>query len=168
MARTAPRRTVALGVVFLVAITATVLAVRFAGLSAYRITTGSMAPDFPVGTIVIDSRSVPPRINRAITFSADGDVVTHVLLGYNTDGSLRTRGIANPSEDQWRTPVTVADIKGSVVAQVPLFAVGYWSGLRGLVTGMAVVLMVIALVIRHQDHAHVRGFVIDPLHSSSK
>lgn len=101
--------------------------------SLYRIATDSMSPDFPAGTMVIDSGALPLVPHRAVTFTADGAVVTHVLLGFNKDGSLITRGIANPVPDRWPTPIYPRDVRGRVLLRILLFAPAFWSGLRGLV-----------------------------------
>src|SRR5206468_2380456 len=92
-----------------------------------------MAPDFPAGTIVLDSGSVHPALHRPITFVADGAVVTHILVGYNKDGSLITRGIANAAPDVWHTPVYPRAIRGTVIAEMLPLVPGFWLSLRGAV-----------------------------------
>jgi len=100
-------------------------------LSYYRINSGSMEPDFPVGTIVIASGAVPMSLHQAITFKADEKIVTHVLVGYNPDGSLITRGIANSTQDDWRTPIYPKDVQGRVILRFLLFAPTFWLSLKG-------------------------------------
>lgn len=109
------------------------------GLSYYRIGSGSMEPVFPVGTIVIDSARLSAEPHRAATFTADGKIVTHVVVGYNPDGSLITRGIANRHNDAWRTPVYGGDVRGRVLFALPVFAPSFWIGRSGilLVLGLA-------------------------------
>lgn len=113
-------------------------------LSVYRIATGSMQPEFPVGTIVIDSGVLPITAHHALTFTADGHTVTHVLLGYERDGSLITRGTANPSNDSWTRPVYSQDVKGSVLFQIRAFAPGFWTSRTGLIALFGVAVMAIA------------------------
>lgn len=100
-------------------------------LSYYRIVSDSMAPDFPAGTIVIDSGLLPIEPHRAITFTADGKTVTHVFMGYNKDGSLLTRGIANPVADHPRSPVHVRDVKGRVLLRLLPLAPVFWLSRQG-------------------------------------
>lgn len=116
-------------------------------LSYYRIGSGSMEPDFPVGTILIDSSALPIEPHRAVTFAADDAVVTHVLLGYNHDGSLITRGTASAANDRWRTPVFPRDIRGRVLFRILLFAPVFWASLHGieLIAGLSLAAVAVVL-----------------------
>lgn len=115
-------------------------------LSYYQIETGSMEPNLPVGTRVVVSGSAGYKPNDAISFVADGHVVTHVFLGYNKDGSLITRGVANPSNDEWNTPVYPRDVKGRVLFQILLFAPSFWLSRSGIAVIGGLLLICLALL----------------------
>jgi signal peptidase len=99
-------------------------------ISVYRITSGSMEPDFPVGSLVVDSAAAGIEPGRALTFTADGAVVTHVLVGFNDDGSLITRGTANDDADRWLAPVRPDDVRGRVLFNIPFTAPSFWTAQR--------------------------------------
>jgi hypothetical protein len=145
-----------------VAVLATVVAVHSLKLSLYRIQTGSMAPDFPVGTLVLDSGVVPPEPHQAITFMADHHPVTHVLTGYGQDGSLITRGLANPTADHWSAPVYKRDIRGRVLVRILLLAPSFWMSARGIACGAALSFIGVSLYLWKRTMTYPR------LQSSSK
>jgi len=133
------------------------LAINVFKLSYTRIETGSMEPNLPVDTRVFASGVVDYKPNQAITFVADGHVVTHVFLGYNKDGSLITRGVANPSNDEWRTPVYPKDVKGPVLFQVLILAPVFWQGRSGtaVIGGLLLVLFSVigSIMVNKSDSA---------------
>lgn len=162
------RRSVLL-ITALVALSALAVVAVAMRLSVYRIASGSMEPQFPVGSLVIDSAAVPLEIGRAVTFTAEGSTVTHVLTGYSENGSLVTRGTANQTADAWRSPVYPGDVRGRVLFGIPLTSLSFWMSRRGIVTVVALMtgsfvalLWVYARRVERKAGAHPR------LHSSSK
>lgn len=125
-------------------IAVSILALYILKISAYRVDSGSMNPDFPVGTLVIVSGVAPIEPHQAITFNADGKTVTHVLVGYNPDGSLVTRGIANSTQDVWRASVYPKDVHGRVILRFLLFAPSFWQSLKGGVVMVGLCLALLA------------------------
>lgn len=128
-----------------------VLVPRISGATPYVITTGSMRPDLPPGTMVVvrpvDAESI--GIGSVITYqlnSGESAVATHRVVATSLDGrgerSWQTQGDANQAADP--DPVRPVQVKGEVWYAVPYL--GHVSGLlsperRGrLVQGVAVVL----------------------------
>lgn len=122
-------------------------ALHIFSISYYRVTTGSMEPDFPIGTVVIDN-SMPPKVHQAVTFVADGHIVTHVLIGYNKDGSLITQGIANMAPDVWRTAVYPRDVRGRVILEV--LPLRIWIGAHARIAAMSGCIAGIALLVLYR------------------
>lgn len=90
---------------------------RLGGATPYVVTTGSMTPTLPVGTLVV-VRAMDPfdvGIGDVITYQLDpGEpvVVTHRVVGLGYDGTgrplFRTQGDANDAPDpEWVRPVQV-------------------------------------------------------------
>lgn len=113
-----------------VAVTALVLAAvvvpRLAGATPYTVLTGSMAPAYPAGTLVVvrpvDAADV--RIGDVVTYqlrSGEPAVATHrvVGVGWSATGErlLTTRGDANPVSDA--DPVRAVQLRGEVWYSVP-------------------------------------------------
>lgn len=108
------------------ALVAGVLVPRLAGATPYTVTTGSMAPSLPVGTLVV-VRPVAPRqvvIGDVVTYQLRSDeplTVTHRVVGVvaGADGTRRftTRGDANGAADP--EPVRVEQVRGEVWYAVP-------------------------------------------------
>lgn len=128
-------------------------AARFIGLTPYAVLSGSMEPEFPVGSLIY-VRSVDPadvRPGDAITFRLDsGTLVTHEV--FKVDGQARefcTRGIANVdgqgniSPDA--APVPWSSLVGRVVACVPLL--GYVNVFVTQPPGVFVVISAAAVVV---------------------
>jgi len=99
-------------VVLLGVLAATVAVPRVTGATPYTVLTGSMAPTYPPGTLVVDQPVDPSQIHLgdAVTFqiaSGKPDVVTHRVVGIRPDaaGNLEflTKGDANQVNDpDWR------------------------------------------------------------------
>ncbi len=112
--------------VLLAALAAAVLVPRFIGGTAFTVLTGSMAPTYPPGTLIVD-RPVDPEditIGSAVTFqieSGRSDVVTHrviaVRTGANGEPEFMTQGDANGAPDaDWRPS---AAVRGEVWYAIP-------------------------------------------------
>lgn len=115
---------VLLTVVAFVAVT--VAAPRLAGGAAYTVTTGSMRPGLPEGTLIAIRPADPFElgIGDVITYqvaSGQAAVVTHRIVGvtYVADGGIafRTRGDANGGTDP--DPVRPVQIRGQLWYALP-------------------------------------------------
>ena len=100
--------------------------VRLLGLQVYTVLSGSMEPEYPVGSLLyvkeVDCHDL--QVGDDITFRAtDSIVVTHriteIVSDAETPGSLkfRTKGLANASEDA--NPVPDRKVLGTPVLAVP-------------------------------------------------
>lgn len=109
---------------------------------SFRITTGSMEPVLPVGTIVFTAPADSLESGEIIAFREEGKdmPVIHAFVDYADDGSLITQGVANPSPDVHSTPLTHNDVIGKVVVVTYIFAPSFWLSQRGvLIVGFTVV-----------------------------
>ncbi len=108
------------------ALAAVVVAPRIAGATPYAVTTGSMRPAYPPGTLVVvrpvDVGSL--RVGDVVTYqraSGRATVVTHriVAVEHRLDGEpvLRTRGDANDAVDP--APVRAVQVRGRLWYAVP-------------------------------------------------
>ena len=72
------------------------------GYRVFAVKTGSMAPTYPTGSLVVDAptRNRVPDVGDVITFRAGGVLVTHRVHGTAT-GGVTTKGDANESPDAW-------------------------------------------------------------------
>ncbi|QTE29689.1 signal peptidase I [Pengzhenrongella sicca] len=88
------------------------------GYRLYAVRTGSMAPAYPTGTLVVVAPLAQevPTTGSVITFRIGDGLVTHRVFATSA-GGLTTRGDANPSPDAWTLPLD--RVVGSVVAAVP-------------------------------------------------
>lgn len=93
-------------------------------MGIYRVNSGSMAPTLSKGSVVLTYKSDDLDRRDIITYRKEGGgVVTHTFIGLAEDGSLMTRGDANPVADNHQPPLTMQDVKGELlVAVTPLRA----------------------------------------------
>ena len=80
--------------------------VRLVGLTPYAVLSGSMEPEYPVGSLVY-VKAVDPldvEVGYAITFSLpSGTLVTHQVYQIDAESrAFRTQGIANIASDASR------------------------------------------------------------------
>lgn len=118
------------GVLTLLLIVAVVLAalftgVRLFGLTPYTVTSGSMEPAFPVGSMIYVKHADPGdvQVGQAITFYLDGaTVATHQVWAIEGE-SFRTQGIANRDTEgnvlRDAAPVPFDALIGTPVACIP-------------------------------------------------
>jgi signal peptidase I len=108
-----------------------------------RVGSGSMEPVLPVGALVITYKTAALHVNDIITFRnpETGGTTTHVFGGYAKDGSLLTRGVANPSADNFSPRPLRGDVVGVVWRHVDVFAVSFWMTARG-----AAILMLLLII----------------------
>lgn len=105
---------------------AAVLVPRLTGSTPMTVLTGSMAPSYPPGTLVV-VKPVPAEeigIGTPITYqlrSGEPTVVTHRVVGVGYDGTgkrvFTTKGDANESPD--REQVRAVQVRGEVWYAVP-------------------------------------------------
>ncbi|WP_125778182.1 signal peptidase I [Antribacter gilvus] len=120
----------ALALVLLVAagaaLLAGVLVPRLAGATPYVVTSGSMRPALPAGTLVVVRPADPStiRIGDVVTYqlrSGDPQVATHRVVGVGStttgERTLVTRGDANTGTDPH--PVREAQVRGVLWYHVP-------------------------------------------------
>ena len=101
--------------------------VRVVGLTPYAVLSGSMEPQYPVGSLIYvkdeDPESV--QVGDAITFSLDsGTLVTHQVYDIDAENRLfYTQGIANVDESgaviHDAAPVPFSQLAGAPVFCIP-------------------------------------------------
>lgn len=79
----------------------------------YVVHTGSMYPTIPSESAVI-VRENRYRVGQVVSFTEHGEVVSHRLMAIRPDGTIVTKGDANPTIDPWHVPAS--NIIGGVVA----------------------------------------------------
>ena len=88
------------------------------GYRVYAVRTASMSPEYPVGSIVVDT---PPDADgvtpgTVITFRVGDGLVTHRVYSASEEG-VTTKGDANETPDAWTIPEEF--VIGHVVGSVP-------------------------------------------------
>jgi signal peptidase I len=101
----------------------------------YAVRTGSMEPAFGRKDLVLVHKS-EWQLGQPITFTHNGEVITHRLVSVNADGTFATKGDANKTPDPW--VVQPRETIGAVVASVP--KLGYWLVYLKSITGLASVI----------------------------
>lgn len=103
-------------IAFVIAAFAVVTCVAYGlGVKPYRIYvihTASMTPTIPVRSIAI-VRSGHYHAGQVISFTVEGQTVTHRLLGFDKNGLTITKGDADRTVDPWHVPKS--NIVGGVV-----------------------------------------------------
>ena len=98
----------------------TLLMPRLIGYSEYSIVSGSMEPDYPVGSLVFVKETSPESIKRGdvITYEKADTAVTHRVVANNSSKrQLITKGDANKINDPY--PISYEQIKGIVIECIP-------------------------------------------------
>ncbi len=131
--------------------------VRLVGLTPYAVLSGSMEPEYPVGSLVY-VKAVDPldvEVGDAITFSLpSGTLVTHQVYQIDAESrAFRTQGIANIASDGSispdAAPVPYENLVGKPVACIPYL--GYinkflTSPLGLVIAGTAIAVFIIASI----------------------
>lgn len=91
----------------------------FFGYSVFEVQTGSMAPAINPGDWIIVKSSKNIELKDIITYSQDGEYITHRVIG-KTGGTYVTKGDANNSKDD---PIDEKQIVGKVAKILPNFGI---------------------------------------------
>ena len=143
-----------LGIVILlipVLAAAVLLVPRAAGYEEYFISSGSMEPDYPVGSLIFVEKKPAHEIGtgEVMTFTSQsgGDVVTHRVVKNDTaKGELITKGDANKENDF--LPVKYKNVIGVVVNCIPKagFAAGLARDTKGIILIVSLIVAGFALL----------------------
>lgn len=87
----------------------------------YAVRTGSMEPAFGSRALLLVHQGEYQQ-GQPISFTHNGEVITHRLASIDSSGTFATKGDANKTADPW--VVNPPDTIGGVVASVP--QLGYW------------------------------------------
>lgn len=134
-------------IVIVVLLALLLVGVRLIGFTPYAVLSGSMEPNYPVGSIVYVKKVDPAtlQVGDAITFRLTGNVVaTHRIIEVHNEGQLgfRTQGDANETADGV-TPATA--VVGKVFFGIPFL--GYVSNYVQTPMGIVCILGVSAAVL---------------------
>jgi signal peptidase I len=112
------------------------------------VSTGSMAPTMPIGTIALVQHTQDIKKGEIISFqqTAMPRPIDHRFVGYNKDGSLIREGDANRFvDDHPGGPLQKSSVIGKVIWTVPYFVAGFWTTFYGfLVLGILGVTAIVA------------------------
>jgi len=162
--RLVKRVALALLVLALVGTAGAALVLRHQGYRAYVVRTGSMAPTYPPGDLVVDAPAGGRYVTgTVVTFRPHPgaqNVTTHRVHAH-TSGGLRTKGDANRTPDV--EPVPRTDVVGRVVASVRHggYVVVYLQQPAGVASVMTVLLSLVLAwgMCFPQDAAQARSAV---------
>ena len=94
---------------------------RLLGYEIYNVTSGSMEPALPVGSVIYVQRVAPETVKEGeiIAYYVDGTVITHrVVENRFVEGEFVTKGDANDMEDFSNTHYS--DLVGIVKYHIPV------------------------------------------------
>ena len=119
---------------------------HIAGIGTYKILSGSMEPEYPVGSLVYVKKTPAEDINTGdvITFHInENTLVTHRVIEKDSMNNIfNTKGDANEVKDGWQ--VAYENIVGKVIFSIPYLGIiaGYFNTLNGqyVITAMIIVL----------------------------
>lgn len=101
----------------------------------YAVRTGSMEPTFGSRSLVVVHKGEWQQ-GQPISFTHNGEVITHRLASVNSNGTFVTKGDANKTSDPW--VVQPREVIGEVVASAP--QLGYWLVYLKTIAGLASVI----------------------------
>ena len=113
-----------LGIVLILAVIAACIPLtvpKFFGYEIYSIVSGSMRPEYPVGTVVYVKAAEPAQVEegQVIAFVRDNSIVVHrVVQNRTVEGRFITKGDANEINDI--DPVPYDNLVGRVEKKFPL------------------------------------------------
>lgn len=120
---------------------------KVTGIQPYEITTGSMEPSIPVGSVVYVQEEDPTQMQSGdvVAYDSDGTVIVHrVEQNMPFEGRLITKGDANDQADL--QPVPYQDVLGKVVLSLPVLG-GIYSALTGIVGKIYMACFILAAVL---------------------
>ena len=94
---------------------------RLLGYSCYVVSSGSMEPEIPIGSVIYVKPAEPEGIREGdvIAFQSGDSVIAHrVVRNQKVEGTFKTKGDANAGEDM--NDVGYAALIGQVTAHYPL------------------------------------------------
>ena len=77
---------------------------------------GSMAPRYPAGSLIITSPLLKPRVGSVCAYNHNGMTVVHRIIA-ESEGGYITQGDANNTSDPY--PVLPDDIEGIMLIGIP-------------------------------------------------
>ena len=113
-----------LGTLLIIAVFAVLLPInipKLFGGAVYNVVSPSMAPEIPVGSLIVDQPVDPGDLQEEdiIAYYRDNVVITHRITSNNTlEGKITTKGDANEQEDIFE--VTYNQVIGKVTWHAPL------------------------------------------------
>jgi len=127
------------------------------------IKTGSMSPTMPAGSIVLDLPVSSVHVGDVITVRdpIDGSKVTHRVAAVQSDGTIVTKGDANPTVDTPLAPLKINDVVGKVIFHME------WWRLLIIAVGVIVMIMVARAWFKKDDKKDVRSVTSDELDAPS-
>ncbi len=118
---------------------------KLIGFTPYAVLSGSMEPEFPVGSVVYvkEVQADEIEVGDAITFymSNGSTIVTHQVIEIDAEEELYyTQGIANDAADG--TPTSIDNILGKVYLNIP-----YLGYIAAYITSPPWIYIIVALVL---------------------
>jgi signal peptidase len=120
------------------------------GWHSYVVLSGSMAPSLRVGDVVVAAPATAADLTpgRIAAFTEPGRptrIIVHRVQRHLPDGSLITKGDANPAADSTAVPATA--VRGEARLRLPLIALpAYWWQTRAWAPAAGTILLVLALI----------------------
>lgn len=135
------------------------------GARSYTVLSGSMAPTYPIGSIVMTAPRATYAVGDVIAYTHDSSVVTHRITAIEKIGTTAlytVKGDANAHEDPVAIPSQ--NVLGTVVAGIPYLGivVGYIKTPFGFFTMiflpglLFVVLELLEIQVEYQRHVERR------------
>lgn len=124
-------------VILIVFVAVLLIAPKVLGFESMVVLSGSMEPEYPVGSMVYvkDVNYEDIEVGDVISYRlSDGTMVTHRVAAINDDGTLTTKGDANNVADA--SPVKESQVFGEAKWKLPYF--GYISSFIKSAGGIAV------------------------------
>lgn len=112
------------GTLILLAVIAALLPItlpRFLGYEIYYVSSGSMEPEIPVGSVAYIKPMDPVNLDEGdiVSYNKNGSTIVHrVVSNHRVEGYLITKGDANEEEDIGDIPY--ANVTGQVVRHFPV------------------------------------------------
>ena len=133
--------------IILALLAAVMIVPHFLGYKSMAVLTGSMEPNYPVGSLVYVKETDPEdiQVNDVITYQLSGDtVVTHRVVAVDRDlQQFTTKGDANEAEDG--APVPYTNVVGRAEFNLPY--VGFISIYAKTPIGIGIICAVLVVII---------------------